>query len=150
MSDALIKKGALVGIKLTTETIGWMSIFQKIARVDVKDCFIDKRDLLIFVVDKSHLSKAIGRNAMNIRALEKMLKRKIKILEYDPDVVSFVKNIVHPLKITDAAVVDNVITLMPQDSRTRGYLIGRAASSLRNTEMIVKRYFPDTKEIRVV
>ena len=47
------------------------------------------------------------------------------------------------------AFADGIITMTPESSESRGYLIGRAGKNLRNMESIIQRYFP-IKEVRVV
>ncbi|MBI4453544.1 NusA-like transcription termination signal-binding factor [Candidatus Woesearchaeota archaeon] len=136
-------------IKYSMELMGLMNIFQQTTRANLKDCFIDSNSLLIFVVEQNEIGKAIGRNAINIKILEKGFNRKIKILEYNPKLERFIENLIYPLKVMSVTVQEDTIILEPTDSKTRGYLIGRSASNLRNYEEIVKRYFDNIKEIKV-
>ena len=137
-------------IKLTAETLGLMRIFQNTTRARLKDCFVDKNSTLTFVVEQNELGRALGKKAVNLKALESKLNKKIKILEYNPNLEQFIKNIIYPSKVKSIVVADDVVTLEPLDSPTRGYLIGRAASNLRNHESTVKRYFKDVKELKVI
>jgi hypothetical protein len=57
---------------------------------------------------------------------------------------------VHPLQAKEIHEKEGVIVIVPPDTKTRGYLIGRGAVNLRNTESVVKRYYPDIKEIKVI
>lgn len=137
-------------IKFTSELMGLMSIFQQVTNAALKDCFVDANSLLTFVVEENEIGKAIGKNAMNIKRLEYVLKRKIKIVEYSPDLQKFIQSLIYPLKISGSTVEEGILTLEPVDVKTRGYLIGRSASNLRNYEGIVKRYFRDITEIKVI
>jgi len=130
--------------------MGLMNIFQQTTRANLKDCFIDSNSLLTFVVEQNEIGRAIGRNAINIKMLEKAFNRKIKIIEYNPELERFIENLIYPLKVMSVTVQEDTIILEPTDSKTRGYLIGRSASNLRNYEEIVKRYFDNIKEIKVV
>lgn len=132
------------------ELMGLMNIFQQTTRANLKDCFIDSNSLLTFVVEQNEIGRAIGRNAINIKMLEKAFNRKIKIIEYNPELERFIENLIYPLKVMSVTVQEDTIILEPTDSKTRGYLIGRSASNLRNYEEIVKRYFDNIKEIKVV
>lgn len=125
-----------------------ISLFENITRASVKDC-IEQEGRIIFIVNQNEMAKAIGPKGANIRKLENLLKKKIKIVEYSEDVVEFVKNIVAPVKTGDVVLEDDVITITPADSMSRGLLIGRSAVNLRGFESIVKRHFP-IKEIKVV
>jgi len=130
--------------------MGYMQMFNKVTKARLKDCFVDGNSLLTFVVETNEIGKAIGKKAMNVKVLEKRLNRKIKIMEFNADIKKFIKNLIYPLQINDIKVEEGVITLEPRDKTTRGYLIGRAASNLRNYEETAKRYFNDVKEIKVI
>ncbi|MFH1439161.1 MAG: NusA-like transcription termination signal-binding factor [Candidatus Woesearchaeota archaeon] len=136
-------------IKYTSELMGLMSIFQNKTGAKLKDCFIDNNSLLTFVVEANQLGKAIGKKAINIKILEKIFNKRIKIFEYNPDIQKFIRNLIYPLKVREIVIQEDVVLLEAQDSKTRGYLIGRAASNLRNYENIAKRYFREIKEIKV-
>ncbi len=136
-------------IKFDMELIQIMSLFQAITRTDVKDCF-DQGEKLVFIVPAAQIGKAIGKASVNVKKLELKLKKKIRIIAYSEIPEQFIKNIVYPLRLTeiDTDPETKIMTLTAFDSKTRGYLIGRAASNLRNYEMIIKRHF-DIKELKV-
>lgn len=127
----------------------FISIFESMTHARLKDCFI-QNEKVIFMVQEGDIAKALGRRGINIQKLEKLLNKKIKIIEFSTDILRFVKNIVHPLQVKEIHEKEGVIVIIPPDTKTRGYLIGRGAVNLRNTESIVKRYYPDIKEIKVM
>ena len=124
-----------------------MTLFESITHAKLKDCILEK-ELALFVVDEGEIGKAIGKKGFNVKKLERMLKRKIKIVEYSPNIQQFIKNLVHPAQLKDIKEENDVITLVPADLTTRGVLIGRNASALRFSETIIKRYFT-LKELKV-
>ena len=137
-------------VKFDTELLQIMSTFDRITKVSVKDCFMDEvQGRMVFIVPQGKLWAALGSKGANIVRLERALNRKVKIVEFNPDKVEFVKNMAYPCVVKDAREEEGVITLVPDDSRTRGVLIGRNASNLRNLEKNVRRFF-DVKEIKVV
>lgn len=125
-----------------------MSLFESITRTRLKDSFIDNNGLLIFVVNPAMISKAVGKAGHNVKKLEKLLNRKIKIVEFNPSLLQFVSNLVYPLKLKGIEEADGVVTLTGPDTRTKGLLIGKNSQNLKNYTQIVKRYF-DIKKIRV-
>ena len=137
-----------VKIKYDFNIIKFISAFESLTNASVKDCFI-KNEKIIFVVKENQIGKALGKKGSNIKRIEGLFKKKIKIIEFNPDLLQFVKNTIYPVKVKDIKEEDSKVIITPADSKTRGYLIGRAAVNLRNTEEIVKRYF-DVDEIRVV
>ncbi len=134
-------------IKLDLSTLKTMSLFSKITGVQPRDCFPDSNDTLIFVLN-GKVGKAVGKNGANVKKLEPVLKRKIKIVEFNPDIKVFVQNLVHPIKLKDVELDETTLIMHPPDAKTRGILIGRAAQNLRNYETILKRYFP-IEELKV-
>jgi transcription termination/antitermination protein NusA len=134
-------------IRYDNQLIKLISLFSSITKTQPKDCFVDGMGLLTFVVDEN-MGLAIGRGGENIRRLEDSLKRRIKVVEFAPQVDAFVANLLRPLKVQNVEVKDNIVIITPAPE-SRGFIIGRAAQNLRNYESIVKRYF-DVKELRVV
>jgi len=137
-----------IKIKLDSDTMKFMSLFENITKANATDCF-KQGERIVFIVNKGKAGPAVGKGGGNIRRLEMLLKKKIKVVEHDPDLIEFVKNVIHPLQAKEISENEGIVTIAPADSVTRGYLIGRGAVNLRQFEEIVKRYF-DIKELRVV
>jgi transcription termination/antitermination protein NusA len=135
-------------ITFDTETLKVMKLFDDVTKATLKDCFLD-REKLVFLVENGELGKALGKNKMNITKLEKMLNRKIKIVEFSPDRLTFIKNYITPLKIDGITEEGDVVTIVGPDTKTKGLLIGIKAQNLRNLEKIVGKYFT-VQEIKVV
>lgn len=135
-------------IKYDISAMKFISVFESITGAGLKDCFM-QNDKIIFIVKQGAIAKALGKRGINIKKLENLLKKKIKIIEFSTDILKFVKNIVHPLQIKEIHEKEGIVIIIPTDTKTRGYLIGRGAVNLRSTESIVRRYYPDIKEIKV-
>ena len=135
-------------IKFDINIMKFISLFESVTRASVKDC-IQEECRLVFVVNPGEIAKAIGKGGSNIKRIEGMIKKKIKIIEFNPELVEFVRNVVAPLKVSDVVEEEGTVTITPVDSQTRGLLIGRGAVNLRGFENIIKRYF-EIKEVKVV
>ena len=136
-------------IKYDLVLMKFMSFFESLTNTRLKDCFVDKNGLLVFVVEENQIAKAIGKKGVNVRNIKEKLNRKIKIVEFNPHLETFVANIIRPLIGKEIKVDDDVVTIVGPDTKTRGLLIGRSGQNLRNYEEIVKRYF-DINEIKVI
>ena len=136
-------------IKYDLNLMKFMSFFESLTNTRLKDCFIDKNSLLVFVVEENEIAKAIGKKGVNVRNIKEKLNRKIKIVEFNPHLETFVANIIRPLIGKEIKIDDNVVTIVGPDTKTKGLLIGRNGQNLRNYEEIVNRYF-DIKEIKVI
>jgi transcription termination/antitermination protein NusA len=134
--------------KLDAQTLQTMTLFEKLTHARVKDCFEDSFGTLVFVVMEGQVKKALGKNVENIDKLKKVFNKKIRILEFSSDVVTFIKNVVRPIKLDDVVVNGKVYTMVAQSHKDRGILIGRNATTLRNSESIVKSYF-EIDELKV-
>ncbi len=121
--------------------ITYMSLFDKVTHASLKDCIIDQNDNPIFVVQPAEISKAIGKGGSNVKRLSAMLNRKIKIVEFNPELTQFVRNFVAPLTVRDVAEENGIVTIFGNDMKERGMMIGRDSQNLRMMEGIVKRYF---------
>ena len=135
-------------ITFDTELIKLMGLFENITHSQLKDCFFD-REKLVFLVEPGEMGKALGKNKMNIVKLEKMLKRKVKIVEFNPNRLQFITNYLAPLRIIDVKEEDDIVTITGADTKTKGLIIGIKAQNLRNLEKIVSKYFT-VQEIKVI
>lgn len=122
-----------------------MTLFESTTGAKVKDCIANER--LVFVIEENEMGRAIGKNGANIKRMENLLKKKIKLIEFSSDITQFVKNIIYPV---DAGITneDNVIKIHGKDSSMRAMLIGRERQNINHVSGIVKRYF-DVREIKV-
>lgn len=136
-------------MKLDMEALQKIKLFEQVTKAHVKDCF-EYKERLTFVVDEGQLWKALGKQNVNLIKLEKLLNRKVKIVEFRSDVKQFIVNLLHPLKVIDMTDgEDGVIIVKGPDAKTKGLMIGSRAQNLRATEDIVRKYF-ECKEIKVV
>jgi len=63
-------------IKYDLQLIGYINIFENITKTNVKDCFMNNKDQLVFVVNENQAGKAIGKNGLNAKRLEKYSVKK--------------------------------------------------------------------------
>ncbi len=128
-------------IKYSVELMKFISLFESLTKANIKDCFFDDNGQLFFIVEQGDIGKAVGKKGLNVKKLKNMLKRKFRVVEYNDDVVQFIKNLVYPLRLGAVEMNDDVIEIKGLDTKTKGLLIGRNAINIRNYENIVKRYF---------
>jgi len=105
-------------IKYDMSLMKFMQLFENLTHAKVKDC-IDN-DILTFIVEENEIGKAIGKNGSNVRRLEALLKKKIKIVEFSSDVSQFVRNFIMPLKAKEVSSEGGVITITGTDTKNKG------------------------------
>ncbi|MBN1274786.1 NusA-like transcription termination signal-binding factor [Candidatus Woesearchaeota archaeon] len=135
--------------KIDTDAMRTLALFEQVTGARVKDC-VTFKDRLTFIVEEGQLWRALGKNRANLLKLERLLKQRVKIVEYRPDKIQFIVNLLAPLRIVDIQEgEDGIITIKGPDTKTKGLMIGARAQNLRALEGIVRMYF-DCEEIKVV
>jgi NusA-like KH domain protein len=130
------------------ELIKIINLFENVTRARVKDAFYMK-EILTFVVFEGDMFKALGKNLVNLHKIEDMLQRKVKIVEFNSDLIKFLSNLLYPYKVKEIIQEEKIVTVKDDDTKTKGLIIGAKAQNLRAYESIVKKYF-DIEEIKVV
>lgn len=135
-------------IKYDISLMKFMTLFEGFTKTRLRDLVEDREQLIFVLEDASDMGRAIGKGGANIRALEAKLKRKIKIVAFDPDLKGFARNLIYPLQARDIREEDGVLVIVGPDTKTKGLLIGRERHNLEALKGIIQRYFP-IKEIKV-
>ncbi len=126
-----------------------MKLFENVTHARIKDCIVEE-ERIIFVVEPGELRKALGKGAEHVKKLAEKFRKKIKIVEYNEQMLQLIQNFIHPLKVDQIHEEEGTVILESADTKVKGLLIGRAAQNLRKLEQYIKRYFENLKEIRVV
>lgn len=134
-------------IKYDINIMKYMSLFESITKAKLKDCILDGN--LTFIVQEGYLGKAVGKNGSKVKMLEKVINKKIRMIEFNDNVLEFVKNLVYPVKLNNIEQQDGILTMKANDTKSRGMLIGRDKVNLIRLKDTVKRYF-DVEEIKVM
>jgi transcription termination/antitermination protein NusA len=125
-----------------------IALFEQVTHAGVKDC-IETPNMFLFIVNPFELGKAVGKQGSNVKRLEFMLKKKVKVVEFSEERNQFLANLLMP--VTEFSIVEEGKKLKIQtiNHAARGLIIGRAASNLRFLEDVVRRFY-DVEEIIVV
>jgi len=134
-------------IKYNIDAMKFMSMFESMTKAKLKDCIISE-SMITFIVEENEIAKAIGKGGANVRKLESMLNKKVKIAEFSDDLAKFIQSLAYPAKIREIKKDGRIVVITAADTQSRGLIIGRGASVLRAYEAIVKRFF-DIDEIKV-
>jgi transcription termination/antitermination protein NusA len=125
-----------------------ISLFESISGAKIKDC-INEEEKITFIIDKGSMGLAIGKHAQTLNRIESLLKKPVKMIEFDEDVIEFIRHIVFPINMFEISIEGKIITIKGHDTKTKGILIGRERSNLKKLLRTVKRFF-DIDEIKVV
>ena len=131
-------------IKLSLDDIGFISLFEKVTKANVKDCiFNHEKNKLTFVVSEGQAGLAIGKGGLNIKNLEEQLKKRVEVLEFSDDPIKFLANIFRPIKLNNAYVSEKsngTKALHAQVSKNNGNL-GMMMAKVRTARELLEKYF---------
>jgi len=92
-------------IKLTTDQIKLMSLFQNVTGAIARDCIEDEKlDRVIFVVNPDKMGLAIGKGGSTIRNLQNVVKRNVELVEYSDNPAEFLKNMLNPKLVSEVKI----------------------------------------------
>jgi len=84
-------------IKLTSDQLGLMSIFQNMSGATVRDCIVDdKLGRLIFIINKGQMGLAIGKKGATIQNIERVVKKPVEVVEWSDDPAEMIRNSLDP------------------------------------------------------
>ena len=133
-------------IKLTSDELRLMSLFQSITTATARDCIVDdKMERVIFVVNKGHMGLAIGKGGTTIRQLQNVVAKKVELVEYSDDPSEFIRNILNSDMINEVKINERVDGTMQAivsvDPKKKGVVVGREGRNAEKARLLAKRYF---------
>ncbi|MHC1610919.1 MAG: NusA-like transcription termination signal-binding factor [Candidatus Methanospirareceae archaeon] len=130
-------------VKLDTEGIRCIGIFESSTGAGVKDCIVDKEaNKVIMVVKKGDMGLAIGKGGANIKKVKKLLQKDIEVVEHSPDLKEFVENLLRPALVKGVELLkknDKVCAYVEVLAKHKGIAIGRDGKRIKKVNLLVKR-----------
>jgi N utilization substance protein A len=133
-------------IKLTSEELGLMSLFQNISGATARDCVIDSKvERVIFVVNRGEMGLAIGRSGETIKKVQKAIGKQIELVEWSDDAKQFVLNSLNPQLVTEVRVSEKpdgskTVTVVV-DEKKKGAVLGKGGRNAEKARLLARRYF---------
>ena len=136
-------------IKLTTDQMRMMSLFQNVTGATARDCVEDeKQDRVIFVVNTGKMGLAIGKGGTHIKSLQNIVKRNVELVEYDEDPSKFLTNLLNSKLVSEVKINKRADgskqAIVMVDPRKKGIVVGREGRNAEKARMLAKRYFDIT------
>ena len=136
-------------IKLTTDQMRMMSLFQNVTGATARDCVEDeKQDRVIFVVNTGKMGLAIGKGGIHIKSLQNIVKKNVELVEFDEDPAKFLTNLLNSTLVSEVKInkrpdgSKQAIVLV--DPRKKGIVVGREGRNAEKARLLAKRYFDIT------
>jgi len=135
-----------------------ISLFNNISGAIIKDCLIfetydhrdnQKNEVIIFLVKKEDIGKAIGKAGEHVKDLTSKLQKKIDVIPFSENLQTFIQFILNTaknsIKVQDIEIKESknqkktvIISVRPQD---RGKAIGKEGSMIRKIKTLVLRHY---------
>lgn len=136
-------------IKLTTDQMRMMSLFQNVTGATARDCVEDeKQDRVIFVVNTGKMGLAIGKGGTHIKSLQNIVKRNVELVEFDEDPAKFLSNLLNSKLVSEVKINTRADgskqAIVVVDPRKKGIVVGREGRNAEKARMLAKRYFDIT------
>ena len=133
-------------IKLTSDELGLISLFQNITGATARDCVIDdKFDRIIFIINKGEMGLAIGKNGASILKTQKMVGKEVELVEFSEDPKNFIINALNSKFITDIRLNKKVdgstIAVITVNHNRKGVIVGRNGKNAEKARLLARRYF---------
>ena len=132
-------------IELDTNTMRCISLFESLTNAATRDCIILENKIVVFIVRKGELGKAIGRKGSNINRVRTAFKNKRVVVFEDSDSIEgFIKNLFPNINLLNIDVQErdnNKFAVVTVESKDRGPAIGRDGEKIKTNRAILKRKF---------
>lgn len=124
-----------------TDTLRLMTLFENMTHATVKDCIVDAAgNCIYFVVEEGKIGTAIGKNGSNVKHVESVVKKDVKIFEFSKDLETFVKNLIPQANnITLRVDGDKTSVEIRVDRSSKAMIIGRDKKNINLFKELLQR-----------
>ena len=124
-------------IKLATQNIRDIGVFERMTKVYVKDCIRDDASVY-FMIEPSKSGLAIGKNGIIIKSVGRVLGRPVKVFEFADNLETMVKNMIPSVKSIEISGESVTVTIPNSD---RSVVIGRSGRNIKVMKEFLSRHF---------
>ncbi len=132
-------------IKLTSDEMRYIALFESITGATAHDCVIDEENSrIIFLTKQGDMGLAIGKGGKNINTLRKMVGRFVEVVEYGDTADQLIRNSLAPARIREIRITEKPekkIVVIEVEPRDKALAIGKNGRTIDKTRMLARRYF---------
>jgi transcription termination/antitermination protein NusA len=141
-------------IKLTSDQLGLISIFQNMSGAMVRDCIVDdKLGRLIFIINRGQMGLAIGKKGATIQNIERVVKKPVEVVEWSDDPAELIRNALDPRFVTEVRITERLdgtkSASVVVDPRKKGAVLGRGGRNAEKVRLLAKKYF-DVSNLQII
>jgi len=134
---------------LDMKDIRYINLFGQVTRISTRHCFM-YNEVIIFAVPKHLVSKAIGEGGKNVKRINMVTKKRVKIIPMPLGIQhaeEFIRAIVSPVSFNELEITDDEIVITA-GNQNKAALLGRNKRRLLELQEIVRNYFK--RDLRIV
>lgn len=116
-----------------------------LTRATALDCIIDERfDRIVYLIKEGDMGLAIGRKGSNIRKMQRVLGKRIEMVEYSPEIEEFTRNVFKPAGVVGVRREDDDRLTVYINKSDLGIAIGKGGCTIEKARLLLSRYFDTT------
>lgn len=122
----------------------YINLFARTTKVATTRCFVYNNQIF-FVVSRAKMSLAIGKGAVNIKKMNEILRKKIRVVAMPlgdgrDEIEKFIEDIVAPIEFNGVEVNGNSV-VVNAGRQSKAALIGRGRQRERELSGVLKDFF---------
>ena len=120
----------------------YLNLFEQMTRIRTRFCF-KYNETIFFCVPRPMVSKAIGKEGKNVKQINRILEKKIKVIPCPNGIIdakNFIENIVSPVTFKDIRIEGNTF-ILNASTQSKAALIGRNKRRFLEMQKIVSDFF---------
>ncbi len=129
-------------IKLSTDGIRYIALFESTTGAGIKDCIVED-DRIIYVVKTGEMGAAIGKNGDHINRVKKSVDKHVELVEYSDDPEKFINNVIGSASVKSVDLVskqDKRLAYVDVSDNDKGLAIGREGKNIEKVKMLMQRH----------
>lgn len=129
------------GATFDTDTLRLMTVFENVTHTSPKDCVVDTLgNCVYFIVQEGKAGAAIGKNGSNVKHVESVIKRSVKIFEFSKNLETFVKNIIPQANEVNVKSDESGTRVeIKVDRSSKAMIIGRDGKNIKLYKELLQR-----------